>query len=49
MPYFKNDNVNVLFIHIPKTGGTSIENYFSSKFNIKLDKSLYLLTNQLKH
>ena len=44
MPYFKNDNINVLFIHIPKTGGTSVENYFSSKFNIKLNsKSLFTL------
>jgi len=47
MPYFKNDNVNVLFIHIPKTGGTSIENYFSSKYDIKLDKkSLYLFSDE---
>jgi hypothetical protein len=43
MPYFKNDDINVLFIHIPKTGGTSLETYFSSKFNILLNnKSLYL-------
>lgn len=42
MPYFKNDDINVLFIHIPKTGGTSIESYFSSKFNIPLNNiSLY--------
>ena len=42
MPYFKNDDINVLFIHIPKTGGTSLEHYFSSKFNIPLNnKSLY--------
>lgn len=38
MPYFKNDTINILFIHIPKTGGTSLEEYFSSKFNIKLNK-----------
>jgi hypothetical protein len=48
MPYFKNKNVNVnvLFIHIPKTGGTSVEHYFSSKYNIPLNnKSLYLILN----
>lgn len=40
MPYFRN--ANLLFIHIPKTGGTSVENYFSGKFNIPLNqKSLY--------
>jgi hypothetical protein len=39
MPYFKNNNVNILFIHIP-----SIEVYFSSKFNIPLNnKSLFNL------
>lgn len=43
MPYFKNDNFNILFIHIPKTGGSSLELYFSNKFNIELNnKSLYL-------
>jgi hypothetical protein len=36
MPYFKNDNFNILFIHIPKTGGTSIENYFLKKMNFNL-------------
>lgn len=42
MPYFRNKEVNLLYIHIPKTGGTSIEAYFSSKFKINLDtKSLY--------
>jgi hypothetical protein len=47
MPYFKNDNVNILFIHIPKTGGTSVENYFSSKFNIPLDKkSLFMFIDE---
>ena len=43
MPYFKNNDTNILFIHIPKTGGTSVEQYFSKKFNIPLNnKSLYL-------
>lgn len=47
MPYFKNNDINILFIHIPKTGGTSIENYFSSKFNIKLNnESLFLYINK---
>lgn len=42
MPYFKNDDVNILFIHIPKTGGSSIEHYFSNKFNVLLNqKSLF--------
>lgn len=45
MPYFKNNDINVLFIHIPKTGGSSIEEYLSYKYNIKLDNSsLYLFT-----
>jgi hypothetical protein len=42
MPYFKNENVNILFIHIPKTGGSSVDLYFSTKFNISLNyNSLY--------
>ena len=46
MPYFKNNDVNILFIHIPKTGGTSCEKYFSSKFNIPLNhNSLYTTKN----
>ena len=46
MPYFKNDEINVLLIHIPKTGGTSIEQYFSNKYNIELNnKSLFLHIN----
>ena len=35
MPYFLNENINLLFIHIPKTGGSSLERYFSEHFNIK--------------
>jgi hypothetical protein len=43
MPYFKNNDENILFIHIPKTGGTSLESYFSSKLNIELNnESLFL-------
>jgi hypothetical protein len=42
MPYFKNDKINILLIHIPKTGGTSIEEYLSNKYKIDLnEKSLY--------
>ena len=37
MPYFKNKDINLLFIHIPKTGGTSLEIYFSKKYNIALE------------
>ena len=44
MPYFyRNDsidsgkNVNLLFVHIPKTGGTSFENYLSDLYNIPLN------------
>ena len=42
MPYFKNDDINVLLVHIPKTGGTSLESYFYSKFKIpKNNNSLF--------
>ena len=34
MPYFKNENI--LLIHIPKTGGSSVEKYFCDKYNINL-------------
>jgi hypothetical protein len=39
MPYFHiNDKVNLLFIHIPKTGGTSVEMYLSRLYNIELNR-----------
>lgn len=38
MPYFHTPNVNLLFIHIPKTGGTSLESYFSSKYAVELNQ-----------
>lgn len=39
MPYFRNSEINILFIHIPKTGGSSLEHYFCNKYNIKLDNT----------
>ncbi|AMJ94146.1 hypothetical protein AVL56_07375 [Alteromonas stellipolaris] len=38
MPLFLNEEKSVLFLHIPKTGGTTIENWLSStkKFKIQL-------------
>jgi hypothetical protein len=39
MPYFANDIVNLLLIHIPKTGGESLEKYFSELYNIPLDNN----------
>ena len=42
MPYFKKDDINNLLIHIPKTGGTSLEKYLSKKYSIPLNTtSLY--------
>ena len=47
MPYFLTNNINILFIHIPKNAGTSIEYYLSNKYNILLnEKSLYMFTKQ---
>lgn len=34
MPYFHTNDINIMFFHIPKTGGSSIEKYFSEKFKI---------------
>jgi len=42
MPYFNKGDINILLLHIPKTGGSSLEFYFSKKFNIELNNdSLY--------
>ena len=38
MPYFKE--ANILFIHIPKTGGTSFEKYMLTKSTIALHSKL---------
>jgi len=45
MPYFKKNNINLLFIHIPKCGGTSIEKYFCKNFNFNYDKSVWYTVN----
>ena len=45
MPYFYNNDINILFIHIPKTGGTSLEKYFEHKYKIELNKNSLYTTN----
>lgn len=47
MPYFYNKDVNLLLIHIPKTGGTSLELYFAKKYSIKLNQNaLYMFLDE---
>ena len=36
MPIFRGVSNTILFIHIPKTGGTSVEKYFSNKYDMDL-------------
>lgn len=39
MPYFKTGtDEDILFIHIPKAGGSSIEKYFCQKYNVNINK-----------
>ena len=45
MPFFKNQKL--FFIHIPKTGGTSVENYIYKKYNYKKNiNTLFTTTKQ---
>ena len=49
MPYFHKDDINLLLIHIPKTGGSSLEKYVSKKYKIPLnDTSLFTLRKKFQ-
>lgn len=37
MPYFKNNKFNILYLHIPKTGGSTIEKYLSMLFRTNIN------------
>jgi len=46
MPYFYKENeVNTLLVHIPKTGGTSLEMYFSNLYKIELNVKSLMFTS----
>jgi hypothetical protein len=42
MPYIETPDENILFIHIPKAGGSSIEEYLSKKYSTSLKLHGYL-------
>lgn len=44
MPLYLHDNQSLLFLHIPKTGGTTIENWLNSTKNYQ---ELFLAQNRL--
>ena len=35
MPYYRKKDTNILYLHIPKTGGMSVQTYFSKRYGIK--------------
>lgn len=47
MPYFELNDHKILFIHIPKTGGNSIKNYFLKKTNQISEHNLISIKNKI--